>query len=124
MMRNLFAIGPLFSAIALTAGLTMSASANTDANTEQAGSMQNVFVQGEQAPDQKRFSGRLDFINNDGRAVVISDTEFELSPIITVDGVSISRERLSQKLNEGQKVKFRLSDDSKAGKQLTEILTK
>jgi hypothetical protein len=86
--------------------------------------MQNVFVQGEQAPDQKRFSGRLDFINNDGRAVVISDTEFELSPIITVDGVSISRERLSQKLNEGQKVKFRLSDDSKAGKQLTEILTK
>jgi hypothetical protein len=124
MMRNLFAIGPLFSAIALTAGLTMSASANTDANTEQAGSMQNVFVQGEQSPDQKRFSGRLDSISRDGRTVVINDTVLEVSPIITVDGVSISRERLSQKLNEGQKVEFRLSDDSKAGKQLTEILTK
>jgi poly(3-hydroxybutyrate) depolymerase len=124
MMRNLFAIGPLFSAIALTAGLTMSASANTDANTEQAGSMQNVFFQGEQSPDQKRFSGRLDSISRDGRTVVINDTVLEVSPIITVDGVSISRERLSQKLNEGQKVEFRLSDDSKAGKQLTEILTK
>ena len=86
--------------------------------------MQNVFVQGEQSPDQKRFSGRLDSISRDGRTVVINDTVLEVSPIITVDGVSISRERLSQKLNEGQKVEFRLSDDSKAGKQLTEILTK
>jgi hypothetical protein len=97
---------------------------SASAIAEQTATMHDGFVLGEQPSDQRRFSGHLDAIRDRGHTVIIDDTVLEVSPIITVDGVGISRERLSQKLNEGQKVEFSLSGDLKAGKQLTEILTK
>ena len=119
MMRNLFTISSLFSVIILISGTAVS----TSASAEQTPTMLEGYALGEQPNEQNRFSGRLDGINDNGRTVVIDDTLIDLSPIITIDGVSVSRERLKQKLEEGQTVEFSLSGDSREGRRLTEVVT-
>lgn len=85
--------------------------------------LQTVVVQGHTLSDQSIYSGQVHRIEDGGRHLVIDDTLINVSPLIKLDGLTTSRERLKTQLSEGQTVRFHLSSSNKVTREVIEIET-